>query len=432
MTALDNAPAKNLALGNSGERDDDHARAEIFSVPPKSDSEQGTASGDTTPVKAATSLDSILKKDGNQLGTQLEIPPVATGGKAQLKSAGNTEAEERFFSRPTTVAEANNDVNEKTNGKRDVASGVTLSKEHPSPLVSAAAFNALRRDLGVDLTKPGAFKPDPENPEQIYFANRLPDAVQTLERLPKGVEIKGKASKEVGPVNEFLKQQGFDIQLKDQKDPTSLYLAGTLKVTDDWSAKARQMVANDGKSYDSVQKLGTVFTVDGVRMAEIHNNPEKGIKVYAIPMPENLSGYEVNQRAETLLRNMSNKMVGGGAQDIKNNALIEFPMVDMNSQQDITGLIGLGTDVNATGRDLYIKQAKMQTIVQMDESGFLAKQAAAFGMVARSAQIDPPVDFQVKDKFIFAVTTTSGDFVVATHIGQENWKRPPKREAAEK
>lgn len=38
----------------------------------------------------------------------------------------------------------------------------------------------------------------------------------------------------------------------------------------------------------------------------------------------------------------------------------------------------------------------------MDETGFLAKQAAAFGIKARSVQVDPPVDFQVKDKFIFA------------------------------
>lgn len=35
MTALDNAPAKALSLGNTGERDDDHARSEVFSVPPK-------------------------------------------------------------------------------------------------------------------------------------------------------------------------------------------------------------------------------------------------------------------------------------------------------------------------------------------------------------------------------------------------------------
>lgn len=432
MTALDNASAKNLALGNSGEQNEDHARSEIYSVPSISQSEQSTARGDNQPASLATARDNKAATVLPKSATDLDIPPVSTGGKSQLKATGNSEAEERFFSRPTTVAQANKDVTERTNGKGDTKSGVALSKEHPSPLVSAAAFDALRRDVGVDLTKPGAFKPDPNNPEQIYFANRLPGAVETLSRLPSGVEIKGKASREVGPVNEFLKQQGFDIQLKDQKDPTSLYLAGTLKVTDDWSAKARQMVASDGKTYDSVQKRGTVFTVDGVRMAEIHNNPEKGIKVYAIPMPENLSGYEVNQRAEALLRNMSNKIVGGGAQDIKNNALIEFPMVDMNSQQDIAGLIGLGTDVNATGKDLYIKQAKMQTIIQMDESGFLAKQAAAFGMVSRSAQIDPPVDFQVKDKFIFAVTTTSGDFVLASHIGQENWKRPPKRESAQK
>lgn len=300
----------------------------------------------------------------------------------------------------------------------EVAPGApVLSKEHPSPLVSAAAFDALKK-IGVDLTEPGAFLPDPNNPEQLYFADRLPKAVDLLPNLPKGVEVKGMASKETpDPVNDFLKKEGFDISLqKDPDDPNGLYLAGTLKVKDDWNASAHNMEANDGKTYPSVQKGGYVFDIDGMKGAEIHSNDDKGIKVYAIPMPEDLPGYKVNELAEQFVKKAHDQ---GTPEDRKR---IEFPMVDLNSQQTIDGLIGM----KVANSDLEIKQAQMQTIVKMDEDGFEAKQAAAFGIATKSAVKDPPVDFQVKDKFIFAVADSNGNLVFATQIGQENWKRPEK------
>jgi len=290
-----------------------------------------------------------------------------------------------------------------------------LSKEHPSPLTLAAAFDALRRDVGVDLTKPGTWNPDPNNPEQMYMTDRLPGAVESLSSLPSGVEVNGKAAKgDVEPVNQFLKQQGFDIELKSEDDPRALYLAGTLEVKDDWEAKAKKMVANDGKSYDSVYKDGLVYNVDGQDVVQIHDNEDKGIKVYAIPMPEDLPGYEVNRRAEEIIGKLQT------AQGTESK--VEFPMVDMNSQSQISGIIGMGVK----NSDLEITQAVMQNIVKMDETGFQAKQAAAIAILERSIPRPDPAAFQVKDKFIFAVATSDGKFVFASQIGQENWKRPAK------
>lgn len=293
-----------------------------------------------------------------------------------------------------------------------------LSSEHPSPFVMAAAFQALKDNVGVDLTKPDAWLVDPNNPEQAYFADRLPKAVDLLPGLPSGVEVKGMASTETpDPVNDFLREQGFDIQLRQSDDPYGLYLAGTLKVNDDWSARAKKMEGNDGKVYDSVYKSGHVLDINGRQIAEIHSNEDKGIKVYAIPMPEDLPGYKVNELAEDFIK-QAHAMGPLNPEDRKR---IEFPMVDMNSQAEIDGLKGMIVN----GTDLYIEQAKMQTIVQMDETGFLAKQAAAVGIAIKSlAPKDPPADFQVKDKFIFAVADMNGNLIFASHIGQQNWNRP--------
>ncbi len=296
---------------------------------------------------------------------------------------------------------------------------INLSKDHPSPLTSAAAFDALKRMVGVDLTKPGVWDVNQKNPEQVYFADRLPGAVERLGRLPSGIDVKGMAAKgKPDEVNKFLKDQGFDIQLKDQKDPRSLYLAGTLKVSDDWTAKAKKMTANDGKDYDSVYKTGNLFNVDGKTVAQIHENAEKGINVYAVPMPENMSGVDINKKAEEILAKIKE---GAGKQA---NKRVEFPMVDLNESGDITGIVGMGVKDS----DLYIKEAKVQSIVQMDETGFDAKQAAAFGLAKRSvAPADPKADFQVKDKFLFIVADNNNELVMAKQVGEENWKRPPKR-----
>lgn len=135
-------------------------------------------------------------------------------------------------------------------------------------------------------------------------------------------------------------------------------------------------------------------------------------------MPENMSGVDINKKAEEILAKIKE-----GA-DKQANKRVEFPMVDLNESGDITGIVGMGVK----GSDLYIKEAKVQSIVQMDETGFDAKQAAALGLKKRSiAPADPAADFQVKDKFLFIVADNNNELVMAKQVGQENWKRPPKR-----
>ncbi len=174
------------------------------------------------------------------------------------------------------------------------------------------------------------------------------------------------------------------------------------------------MKAADGKDYPAVYKSGTVHDVNNVQVAEIHSTPD--MKVYAIPAPKDMNGVDVQKYAVSIVSKIHDQQTHGlDGQEVP----VQFPMVDMNSKADLTGLIGLVSK----DQSYVIAQAKMQTMLQMDENGFKAKQAQSMEVLTKG--LSPP-PFQIKDKFIFAVATADGNLAFATQVGQENWKRPPK------
>jgi hypothetical protein len=291
-----------------------------------------------------------------------------------------------------------------------------LSKEFPSSFVMAGAFGALKDLTGTDLTKPGAW--NPRNPEQQYFAEQLPAAARDLPSLPSAIKVAGAAS--VGdptPVNDFLKKQGMDIQLH-RGDKNSLFVAGTESIEGSWKATAKTLQMNDGQERPSIYKDGKVHEVNNQQVAEIQSTDD--MKVYAIPLPndkQNMIGVDVQKYAQSVVAKIAEQEKAGlDGQSGK----VEFPMTDLNSKQELTGLIGLRSKDNT----MQVAQAKMQTQLQMDEFGFKAKQAAAMAMT-RGLHMDPPA-FQVKGKFIFAVATPTGQLALATEVDYADMKRPPK------
>jgi hypothetical protein len=291
-----------------------------------------------------------------------------------------------------------------------------LSKEFPSSFVLAGAFTALKDLNGTDLTKAGAW--NPKNPEQQYFADQLPAAARDLPSLPSAIKVSGAAS--VGdptPVNDFLKKQGMDIQLQ-RGDKNSLFVAGTESIEGSWKAKAQTLQMDDGKDHPSIYKDGKVHDVNNQQVAEIQSTPD--MKVYAIPLPadkQNMSGVDVQKYAQSIVGKIAAQETAG--LDGKPGK-VEFPMTDLNSKQELTGLIGL----QSKDKTIQVAQAKMQTQLQMDEFGFKAKQAAAVGMT-RGIEFNPPA-FQVKGQFIFAVATPAGQLALATQVDYADMKRPPK------
>ncbi len=305
-------------------------------------------------------------------------------------------------------------VSDRTGGAA-TAGEAKLSKEFPSSYVLAGAFASLKGQTGIDLTKAGTW--NAKNAEQQYLATQLPGAANDLSTLPSAIKISGAASvDDPTPVNEFLKKNGMDIQLQ-KGDKDSLYMAGTASVEDTWRAKAKNMETDDGQVRPSIYKDGKVHEVNNQSVAEIHSSPD--MRVYAIPLPkdkQNMSGVDVQKYAQNIVGKIAAQEKAGLDGEVKK---VEFPMVDLNSKQDLTGLIGMQTK---DGK-ISIDQAKMQTELQMDEHGFKAKQGVAAQMTLRSMSMDPPA-FQIKDRFIVAVATPSGQLALATQVDYADMKRP--------
>ena len=315
--------------------------------------------------------------------------PVKVTLKAEEKPEEKTET---ASSTPEAGLEREKPADAKTEAK--------LSEEFPSMYVLGKALQA----AGLDTAK---WKPT--NPEQKYAIDHLATATAELEKIPDGI-IDGMASEgDEKPVNKFLKDKGFDIQLN-PIGPNEVAMAGTLQLKGAWAGRASEMEV-DGKKYDSVVlndfSGADTFKVGDRTVAKLYS--KDGVTVYATPYTEDLKGFEVAQKAKELTPGDDAK------RDTYTN--VELPMVDMDSSVKLSGLLGMSSEEGNT-----ISQAKMQTKLKIDEKGFSAEQGVA---VASSRGFSST--FEIKDDFLFwAVADGASEPLFATMVGKENWKDPKK------
>jgi hypothetical protein len=304
-------------------------------------------------------------------------------------------------------------------GAAKTGSKEPFTKEPYSPDVSAVAFGALKKDLHIDLLDPAKW--DSKTAEQRWWTQAMSSASAHRDDLPKGIEIKGKAS--VGTPEPVNKAVG--TKLEDSHRPDSLYLAGSINVTEKWDGKAKSMPAfdqngrplkEDGseKYFPSVYKDGKVFDVGGQKVFEVHNNADTGLRTYLIPNPGNLKGgADVTQYAQSMV-DKANKQPGQAGP-------VEFPMYDKQVDQNLDGLLGLGVK----GTDFYIAQAKMKGIFQANEKGQRSYEQQAFEIRSRGIHIDndPPAT-RLNKPFIVAQVSPSGRVFMSATINPEDFKKP--------
>ncbi len=312
------------------------------------------------------------------------------------------------------------EVKDRASSPHTASTKEPLTKEPYSPTVSAVAFGALKRDLGVDLLSAGKW--DPKTQEQRWWTQAMPEAYANRDDLPKGIEIKAKAA--IGTPDPVNKEVG--TQLENSGDPRSMYLAGSINVVEKWNAKAKSMPAFDQsgrqikdesgseKYFDSVYKQGTVFSVDGQNVFQIHNNSETGLKTYLIPNPGNLTGgMDATQYAQSMVDKASKQAGQAGP--------VEFPMYDKQVEQSLDGLINLGVKDS----DYYIAQAKMKGIFQANQNGQRSYEQQAFEMGTRSLHIDhdPPAT-RLNRPFIVAQVSPKGRVFMTATINPQDFKKP--------
>jgi serine protease inhibitor len=96
-------------------------------------------------------------------------------------------------------------------------------------------------------------------------------------------------------------------------------------------------------------------------------------------------------------------------------------MIDMNTEDDLSWLIGMRT-VDEQGNPWRISQAKQQTKLRLNEKGARAQSAAAIGCGTLSM---PPPPFIVDRPFVFWVMRAGIDLpLFVSYITPEHWKEP--------
>ena len=216
-------------------------------------------------------------------------------------------------------------------------------------------------------------------------------------RNAKIPEIESRVSVgQVEPINKFLADRGFRIQL-DPIGPMDLAIASVLEVLLKWMEKGEKTgVYNSGNFYEAVDlKYGVrVLGVDGFREPVAEVKTKNGDTVYmAMLSARPTSSFEVFSLARELLSARSYSDNGYNMQAI-------FPMIDLDTNPDISWLIGMA---DKHKNKWQISQALQQTIIKMDEKGVLIKEAVALGVRCLSAAMPITRTLVINRPFLFVV-----------------------------
>lgn len=253
---------------------------------------------------------------------------------------------------------------------------------------------------------------DGVNAPQKELLNAIKDpAVKALaDSLPPG--MLDAAAGNPKQVNDFLEKKGFG-RLLQETNPKESAVAATLSIQKDWTAEKTQMQSGD-KTYSSVDKDGKVYNVDGKKFAELYKDPTDGITVYAIPNKPGMTGEQAMKEAKNLIGKAD-------AAHKVDEGIIRAPMIDLSKTEDLNWLKGMHA-----GQDLNVRQAKMQTMLKMDENGFDAKQALAMSATRGLKPPSPEPKFQLNTEFTFVVAK-DGKPLFAIPVEKEDWKDPKRR-----
>jgi hypothetical protein len=188
-----------------------------------------------------------------------------------------------------------------------------------------------------------------------------------------GDELKRKADSSIDPINKFLKENGFDIQLTIPPGQGGFSVASILNVLVEWLKKgSRRKITNEKGTFDGVHLKQN----DGVAIlqnANVHPHPvariatKSGDKVYMTPvdgLPEGRFALESKIRSI---------LVGLEHPDYRYEGVV-FPMVNYNREIDISFMQGLNTG------SYHMVQAMQQTKFRMNETGAHVESAAVMTM----------------------------------------------------
>lgn len=257
-------------------------------------------------------------------------------------------------------------------------------------------------------------------PSNIEQRNFLKESFNLCKDEVKGMsELENIASWEVAVINKFLKDKGFNIQLKDFQ-PGEFGTASVLDVLVKWLVEGEHIKekTSKGKTFDAAKLSET--TVEFYK-AEGHSDPIAKL----LTQDNEYSVYMTSLDSEPNQLDLIS-IVSGLKRSLKPNysySGLVFPCVDLDQKVNIDWLLGMETTDKA-GNLSYISQALQQTKLRMNEKGARGESGVAIGVTIESAPMPKP-DYIINKPFLtWFEKPNLNNPLLAGYITEEDWKRP--------
>jgi hypothetical protein len=240
------------------------------------------------------------------------------------------------------------------------------------------------------------------------------------EEIPTIKEIKSVAHYDAEVINEWLKENDFDIQLN-PFDESGFGTASMLDLLGLWLVKGKQasVVTDEGSTYPGVRMSGglTFYTVGGSSDLVVALETGDQDVVYMMMAEKVPSGFAMVSYVEEISQNMTPI-----TPDYEG---LIFPMIDLNEEGPLEWLLNMQLMIPQDRFPFYfIQQALQQTKLKMNQEGFRVKSAAAVAMMLGAALPEHP-PYIINQPFIMWIMRPglSRPLFVA-YLNTDVWKDP--------
>jgi len=232
-------------------------------------------------------------------------------------------------------------------------------------------------------------------------------------------EIESIAAWEAGIINDFLKKKGFTIQL-DEFDKDEFGVASVLDLLVEWLVKGDQATIN---TPDNSQFPGVGINKHGVTFHTVSEHPNP---VACLQTKDQYNVYlTMLDKPPTEMFSLFEKAVqfSSSLSYCSDFEGLEFPMVDLRQQTDISWLLGMGTS-DEKGDPWFISQALQENRLRMNEIGARAQSATAIGVKRGIAPLPKPVHIINEPFLIWFMRPDIPIPLFVGYIVEADWKNP--------
>lgn len=257
----------------------------------------------------------------------------------------------------------------------------------------------------------------PVNGEQEWIKSTVYRPALADMRSGRVSEARHKAGS-IGTVNEFLREEGFDIQLE-----SGIWAAaGIISMLVEWARPGEvDVLEYGGKSYPAATIENKMVEVDGEKLMPFETHTIDGHKHPVLTLRTKdktrrvcITRFDGEFETDRAVLEQVQRLRAGN-KTRGNHTKATFAMVDANIKPDVSYLIGLDVGGDA------LAEAVAQAIFKANEKGALAKVAVAGGFRCYT----PDVPLVIDGPFLVWFEGEGCELPLAFgHIGPDVWGRP--------